>query len=416
MNVFVYFFRKLPNWFFGRIAVSLGLLCFCGSIAGAQAPDISTLASELAQCHPQLVAARARVDGARASVDQARADRLPTFSVSAGAFVNDDQSDDTQASLNATLPLVTFGRQEANERVSAVRLALAEGEYSQSLAEHIEKLVGLWTARDADLQRIEIFEESLLAKQSFIEVIERRAEQGISSDAVLRDARTEYIVDVTEVENLRLQLLDVEADILALSCENVEIRRVVWTTLPVQASDIIIENHPDYVVQQQQLALAEREADLASVDGNPTLQLEGRVASNGSQDVSSRIGLTVNYEYESFGRGRRAAVAQADLQVREAENLLQFLRIDLGQQATSNFQRLGQLNNNIVPALQNELLNFQGAFDSSQRLYEAGRMTVREVLSDINSVKQTRLDLADAQQQIWSIYNDLAYASDLYTE
>jgi outer membrane protein TolC len=276
--------------------------------------------------------------------------------------------------------------------------------------------VGLWATRDANLQRIEIFEESLLAKQGFIEVIERRAEQGISSDAELRDARTEYLADVTEVQDLRLQLLDVEADILVLSCENVEIRRVVWTTIPVQAAEIIIENHPDYIVQQQQLALAEREADLASVDGNPTLQLEGRATAKGSEDVSSQIGLTVNYEYESFGRGRRAAVAQADLQVREAENLLQFLRIDLGQQATSNFQRLEQFNNNIVPALQNELLNFQGAFDSSQRLYEAGRMTVREVLSDINNVKQTRLDLADAQQQIWSIYNDLAYASGLYTE
>ena len=412
----MYCFYKLSNWFLGQIAVSLGLFCCWVSTAGAQALDISTLASELAQCHPQLVAARARVDGARASVDLVRADRLPTFSVSAGAFVNDDQSDDTQASLNATLPLVTFGRQKANERVSAVRLALAEGEYSQSVAEHIEKLVDLWTARDADLQRITIFEESLLAKQSFIDVIERRAEQGISSDAELRDARTEYMADVTDVENLRLQLLDVEADILALSCENLETQRVVWTTLPVQASDIIIENHPDYVAKQQQLALAEREADLASVDGNPTLQLEGRVASNSSQDLSSRIGLRVNYEYESFGRGRRAAVAQADLQVREAENLLQFMRIDLGQQATSNFQRLEQFNNNIVPALQNELLNFQGAFESSQRLYEAGRMTVREVLSDINSVKQTRLDLADAQQQIWSIYNDLAYASGLYTK
>ena len=412
----MYCFHKLSNWCLGRLTVSFGLFCFFGSIACAQAPDIGTLASELAQCHPQLVAARARVDGARASVDQVRADRLPTFSVSAGAFVNDDRSDDTQASLNATLPLVTFGRQEANERVSAVRLALAEGEYSQSVAVHIEKLVDLWTARDADLQRIKIFEESLLAKQTFIDVIKRRAEQGISSDAELRDARTEYIADVTEVENLRLQLLDVEADILALSCENVAIRRVVWTTLPIQASDIIIKNHPDYVVQQQKLALAEREADLASVDGNPTLQLEGRVASNSTQDVSSRIGLTVNYEYESFGRGRRAAVAQADLEVREAENLLQFLRIDLGQQATSSFKRLEQFNNNIVPALQNEMLNFQGAFESSQRLYEAGRMTVREVLSDINSVKQTRLDLADAQQQIWSIYNDLAYASGLYTK
>ena len=241
----MYCFRNLPNWFLGWIAVSLGLFCFCGSIAGAQTTDITTLASELAQCHPQLVAARARVDGARASVDQARADRLPTFSVSAGAFLNDDQSDDTQVSLNASLPLVTFGRQEANERVSAVRLALAEAIYSKSVAEHLDKLMGLWTARDSDFQRIEILEESLLAKQSFIDVIERRAEQGVSSDAELRDAQTEYIADVTEVENLRLQLLDAEADILALSCENVEIRRVVWTHLPVQASDIIIENHPD---------------------------------------------------------------------------------------------------------------------------------------------------------------------------
>lgn len=409
-------FKKPVRNFAGRLLAIFGFYCFYGSIADAQVADIRQLAAELSRCHPQLVAARARVDGARAAVDGVRAEQLPTFSVSAGAFANNDQSDDTQASLNARLPLVTFGRQSANERVSAARLALAEPEYFQSVAGHIEKLVGLWVTRDSNLQQIEIFQESLLAKQGFIKVIERRAEQGISSDAELRDARTEYLADVTEVENLRLQLLDVEADILALSCQNVEIRRVVWTTLPVQASEIIIEKHPDYIVQQQQLVLAEREADLASLNGNPTLQLEGRVTANGGSDVSSRIGLTVDYEYKSFGRGQRAAVAQADLQVREAENLFKFLRIDLGQQAKSNFQRLGQFNNNIVPALQNELLNFQGAFDSSQRLYEAGRMTVREVLSDINSVKQTRLDLADAQQQIWSIYNDLAYASGLYTE
>lgn len=412
----MYCFLQVPNRSLGRIAVQLGIFCLFGSIAVAQVPDISTLTTELAQCHPQLVAARARVGGARASVDEARADRLPKFSVSAGAFVNDGQSDDTQASLNAALPLVTFGRQKASERVSAVRLALAEGEYSRSVAEHIQKLVGLWTTRGADLQRIEIFEKSLLAKQGFIDVIERRAKQGISSDAELRDARTEFLADVTEVENLRLQLLDVEADMLALSCENVEIRRAIWTTLPIQLSDIVIENHPDYIVEQQQLVLTEREADLASVASAPTLQLEGRATANKSQDVSSRIGLTIDYEYESLGRGRRAAIAQANLQVREAESVLQFLRIDLGQQAMSNFQRLERFNNNIVPALQNELLNFEEAFESSQRLYEAGRMSLREVLSDINSVKQTKLNLADAQQQIWSIYNDLAYASGLYTE
>ena len=407
-------FVKFPTQFLGQIAVSLGLFCFSGSISSAQVPDIKALAAELAQCHPQLVAAFARLDGARASVDEARAGRLPKFSVSAGAFFNDDQSDDSQASLNGTLPLVTFGRQEASERVSAARVTLAEGEYSRSVAEHIKKLVGRWITRDADLERIKVFEKSLLAKQGFIDVIERRAKQGISSDAELRDAKTEYLADLTEVENLRLQLLDVEGDIFALSCENVKIRRVVWTEVPVKEPDIVIENHPEYIVQHQQLALAEREVDLASTSGAPTLQLEGRVSANTNQDVSSRVGLTIDYNYESFGRGRRAAIAKADQKVREDENLLQFLRIDLRQQASSNFQRLVQFDANIIPALQNELLNFQQALDSSKRLYEAGRMTVREVLSDINSVKQTELDLIDAKQQTWSIYNDLAYASGIY--
>ena len=410
----MYCFVKILSKFLGRVVLSLGLFCFSGSISIAQVPDISALAAELAKCHPQLVAAFARVDSARASVDEARAGRLPKFSVSAGAFLNDGQSDDTQASLNGTLPLATFGRQEASERVSEVRLILSESEYSRVVAEHIKKLVSLWITRGADLERIKTFEKSLLAKQSFIDLIERRAKEGMSSDAELRNARTEYLADVTEVENLRLQLLDVEGDILTLSCENVEIRHVVWKEVPVKESDIMLENHPDYIVQHQQLALAEREADLAYTSGAPTLQLEGRVAANTNQDVSSRIGLTIDYEYESFGRGRRAAIAQAVQKVREDENSLQFLRIDLRQQVTSNYQRLVRLDTNIVPALQNELLNFQQALESSKRLYESGRMMVREVLSDINSIKQTELDLIDAQEQTWSIYNDLAYAAGIY--
>lgn len=406
--------KKFYTKFNGWAVLVIATLSLNGGSAFGKQRDIKDIVVNLSECHPELLSYRSRVLGAESAKDETRADRLPTFSISASSFADDNGGEDTQANLTATLPIATFGRQAINERVSEMRLKLVEAEYAQRIAEHMKELVGLWTKRVVTLRRIEIFEESLVSKQDFVDVIERRAEQGVSSDAELRDARSEYLADVTDVEDLRLQLLDVEAGITELSCDNVEILSVVWKDLPIQVADLKVESHPDLVLSRQRLKVAEGEAELSAVSRNPTLQLEGRVTSNEFKDVSTRIGLSFDYEYENLGRSRKAENSQADMEVREAEYLFKAERRDIEQQLETSFQRLRQLNDKFVPALQDQLLNFRTAMDSSQRLYSAGRMTAREVLSDINSVKQTRLDLADTLSQSWSIYNDLAYASNIY--
>ena len=384
--------------------------------ASVESEALELLVASLTACHPELIAARTRVEIAESNIEQTRANRLPTFSVSAGAYVNDDQTDEGQVALNVTLPIVTFGRQNANEQLAHSQFELAEAQYERTSAQHIERLIESWITRNAILRRIQAFDESIEEKQALIATLENRTERGISSEAELRDAQAQYLSDVAEVENLRLQLIDIETNILSLTCDNDQNNYFTWSSLPIEATSLIIEAHPEYQVREAELFVAEREMDTAHANGNPTLQLEGRAAIDESEEFSSRLGLSMNYEYESFGIGRRAEVTQAELSVREAENLLASLRIELESEVRSNFQRLDQLSGNIIPAYRSELLNLQGALSSSQRLYEAGRVSVRELLSDINGIRESHLNLIDAQEQVWTIYNDIAYASGLYTE
>lgn len=382
--------------------------------AQAQTVDLGDFVGNIAQCHPQLISAQSRVGAAQASTEEVTADRLPTFSVSGGAFRNDDGSDDTQASLTATMPIISFGRQGASEAVSQAELHLANAEYERIVSDHVRRLIELWTRRDATLRRIDIFDESLTEKQLFIEVIERRASQGVSSEAELRDAQSEYVADVTEQANLQLSLIDIESDILTLGCEDGDLQRIVWATPPIEVSTVSVQTHPEYLVSLAELRVARDELRFAELANNPTLNVQARTGVDQDQDVSSRIGLTFDYEYQSFGRSRRASLQQAELVVREAESAVRFSQINLDEEIYANVQRISHLQTNVVTAIQNELDNFETTLASSRRRYEANRITVREVLADINNIKQTRLEFVDAQEQTSLIYNDLMFAAGLY--
>jgi len=390
-------------------------LCLIGAAqAQAESAGIQRLISDLASCHPQLLAAASKVESAKVAIDETKSSRLPTFSVSTGSFLVDNGSEDTQTSLMATMPVITFGRQEARESISSAELQLSAKEYSKTVADHVEGLIDAWGRRDAIRQRLDIYDQSLSEKQKFVDIIRKRADAGISSDADRRDAKSEYVSDVTQTENLRLQLLDVEAEITLNSCENAQIERVVWENLPKEASELNPNDHPDFGVLNSQLNVAELKVRLTEVNDYPSLDLEAKTTLNSGQDTTSRIGLSLNYEYKTFGRGRSTSIEKANLRVVELKNSLRFLTIDVEQELVANLKRIAQIKEQVLPAIQNEYLNYEDSLASSRRRYDAGRISVREVLSDINSVKQAKLDLLESQQKLSSLYNKIAYSLGVY--
>jgi len=384
--------------------------------AFGQNVDASVVLSRtLSECNPQLVAQARRLDGARASADGVRSERLPSFSVSAGAFQNDDGSDDTQASITARVPVVTFGRQASNERLSAARVQLAEREYVQSVAEHVKKLVDLWAERASIESQIGIYQDIISEKQELVAVVERRSQQGLSSEAELRDARAEYVSDLTDLENLRLRLVSVESDIVVLGCDQISITRAnVDGPLESDLQAIGSSLNPELMVSRAELDEARAQAAYQEVSDYPGLDLEARASVDDSGDTSSRIGLTINYEYSNFGRARRSDITEAEMSVREQENILRFLTTDLEQEVLADYQRSQQLTSQVIPSLQQELLSYEGTLQSSTRRYEAGMLTIREVLSDINQIKQSKIQLEEASQQLEQIHNAIAYALGRY--
>jgi len=384
--------------------------------AFGQNVDASVVLSRtLSECNPQLVAQARRLDGARASADGVRSERLPSFSVSAGAFQNDDGSDDTQASITARVPVVTFGRQASNERLSAARVQLAEREYVQSVAEHVKKLVDLWAERASIESQIGIYQDIISEKQELVAVVERRSQQGLSSEAELRDARAEYVSDLTDLENLRLRLVSVESDIVVLGCDQISITRAnVDGPLESDLQAIGSSLNPELMVSRAELDEARAQAAYQEVSDYPGLDLEARSSVDDSGDTSSRIGLTISYEYSNFGRARRSDITEAEMSVREQENILRFLTTDLEQEVLADYQRSQQLTSQVIPSLQQELLSYEGTLQSSTRRYEAGMLTIREVLSDINQIKQSKIQLEEASQQLEQIHNAIAYALGRY--
>ena len=389
---------------------------FASLEAFAQNMDTSLiLARTLSECNPQLIAQARRLDGAQASADSVRSERLPSFSVSARAFQSEDDSDDTQSSITARVPVLTFGRQASNERLSAARVQLAEREYVQSVAKHLNDLVELWGERVSIESQIGIYQDIISQKKELAAVVDRRAKEGLSSEAELRDARVEYVSDLTDLESLRLRLVTVQSDIVVLGCEQLSVTRANVDGPPQSDLQAIFSSmNPELMVSRAELEVAKAKAAYQEVSDYPSLDLEARALVDDSGGTSSRIGLTINYEYSNLGRARRSNITESEMSVREQENILSFLTTDLQQQILANVERSQNLASQVIPSIQQELLSYEGTLQSSIRRYEAGRLTIREVLSDINQIKQSKVQLAEARQQLENIHNAIAYGLGRY--
>lgn len=398
-----------------RSLAALSFFLIPVEVFGQNADASLLLARTLADCSPQLIAQESKVDGARAAAEGVRSERMPSFSVSAGAFQNNGKSAESTSSITGRVPVVTFGRQSANEQLSAARVELAESDYFQSVAEHVRNLVELWIERDAIEAQISMYQDIITEKKKVVEVVERRSTQGLSSEAELRDAQSEYVSDVTALENLRLKLITIESDIVVFGCDDMSLGFAsVVAPQETDPKDLGMSLNPDLMVPRAELALTKAQVFFQARADVPGLDLEARASIDGQGDTNSRVGLTVNYEYSNLGRAKKFDLVEAEMRVREQENTLKFLIIDGEQENFANYQSSQLLIDKIIPSTQQELLSYEKSLESSYRRYEAGKLTVRDVLSDINKILQSKTGLAEAEQQLQRNYNNLAYALGRY--
>src|SRR5210317_2313374 len=86
-------------------------------VQAADTANLSSFRNNLQQCSPALRQQSAVAAGAEAKIAQTQSQTLPTFAVDAGGFVYDDGDTANPVNISASLPLTTFGKQEAAEQV-----------------------------------------------------------------------------------------------------------------------------------------------------------------------------------------------------------------------------------------------------------------------------------------------------------
>ena len=380
--------------------------------------DLSSVISGLQKCNPKLLTAGNKVEASASKVDEVAALKLPTFSISAGGFKLDSGDNESSAYLEVSQPIYSFGKQKSLEAVASYELDLENAKYQQAVSDHISDLIANLIKREALVDEIFVLDEIIERKAEFVTIVERRAEQGLSSEADLREVRSEYLADKSMLAEKELELKNTDASLNSLSCENIEFDGKILSLLlgfEFENGEVSILKAPSYVVKNAELDLKLVEIDETRKSAMPTMLAKGRVGKNNTdKTLVSRIGISVDYQYEGLGRVRKAKISTAKIRAQEAQNALKTIKLELEQEAKSNQSRINIIRDELIPMMQSEVLLAEGKNASILRLYEATRASVREVVSNLNQLKTAKFSMIDATKRLREAHNFIGNSLGLY--
>jgi outer membrane protein TolC len=275
-----------------------------------------------------------------------------------------------------------------------------------------------WRARIAHW-RLHIHEASLAAAEALLEETRELRKRGLQTEIDVLQAevgvaqrRETIILDRQEIQDAqeRLQFLMGHRDQPVLDWVLDEIPKVNEAPPdPVESLNIAFRQQPEYLLQRQVLAERQLGADVASRQHRPSLDLVARGSYSGRDDSSSdawdgvrsrdgygwQVDLSMSMPWGL--RDSRARLAQARLQLDQAQ--WDFVRIEeeMAVQIRSAVRAVNAGQARVeATRLAREAAERQLELETSR--FEAGLLTVRQVLDVQNDVEQARLRELEARR------------------
>lgn len=359
--------------------------------------------------------------------------RLPVGArVQAGAVARRNATDSSFATLNPvyessaeasiTQPLLRGAGRLVN-RADIARGEIAIRRTEQTLRGAAMDLlteteVTYWRARIAHW-RLHIHEASLAAAEALLEETRELRKRGLQTEIDVLQAevgvaqrRETIILDRQEIQDAqeRLQFLMGHRDQPVLDWVLDEIPKVNEAPPdPVESLSIAFRQQPEYLLQRQVLAERQLGADVASQQHRPSLDLVARGSYSGRDESSSdawdgvrsrdgygwQVDLSMSMPWGL--RDSRARLAQARLQLDQAQ--WDFVRIEeeMAVQIRSAVRAVNAGQARVeATRLAREAAERQLELETSR--FEAGLLTVRQVLDVQNDVEQARLRELEARR------------------
>lgn len=369
-----------------------------------------------------------RLAAAEALAGAARSDFLPTVDAGASATARTDGDETAGARLDLSQVIDVNGRLRRAEERARAQVMAAQFELEDIRRLTAATAASLYVDARRARARLALLDASLELQQRTLDIVERRAEAGLSADLDVRRAaadlaRTRAQRGALELQQARarnaLSVLlgqvpgraltglepegDAPADALGLSWD---------AAIPVGAPADMIRRRPDLRQAEARLMAAVAGVGIEQADLYPALRLPGSISadfSNGpGDDLAASLSAVLDVPLLDFGR-RQAEVTAAEARAAEAalayeQAVLRALEeVETGLVAIESVQaRLADLDIAVAES--------ERAFEQLNALYREGLASFIDVLDAQRTLIGSREALVDSEADLAAAIIDLNVA------
>ena len=382
--------------------LSVSLMAGSGQ-AAAQTGSANDLLSAL-QCavtlHPSVKSKIAELQSLGFRLEEAESGRLPTISITAHALTDNVTHD--HGSLQAQQTLLSFGKLEGSVNVAAQKKELGKLLLLQVRRQLLEDTGAAYISHWSAKQRVAIAEANVAEHERLYQMIQRRQQGGIASEADVRLALSRLIHTQAQREQLRGTAEKASLALVTLT------QTAMSADAPVNPDLIQIPDHGTVMatenseaavqVKAAELESARREADLRAAERLPTLyaRYERQVTKTNSSASIDRVGVMLEGSLEGMGVTGQKRVDAAVASIAVAQENLADTRMKVRQRLSSLWteretQRL------MIDSYERSVTEIEETMQSFLRQYDAGRKSWMDVLNIQREVTDTRLQLEEAR-------------------
>jgi NodT family efflux transporter outer membrane factor (OMF) lipoprotein len=371
---------------------------------GFEDPTLAAVVEAALEANLDIAQSAQRLAAAQALLGAAQSDFLPTLDGGAAYGLRSSGADNAGASLSISQVVDINGRlRRAEERAEAQRLA------ARFSLEDIRRLTAASAAqRYVDLRRAQtrlaLLDTSLELQQRTLDIVEQRAQAGLSADLDVRRATSDLARTRAQRGALELQLArsnnalavllaEVPGRALALLADDrregpLALGLGYQAGLPVGVPADMLRRRPDVRASEARLIAATAEIGISQASLYPSLRLPGSISADFDEDLSTDIAASLSAVLDiplfDFGR-RQAEVTAAEARALEAALAYQ----------QSVLRALEEVEGGLVAieSVEARLADLQIAVDQGEQAYDQLNALYREGLASF-------IDVLDAQRTL----------------
>jgi outer membrane protein TolC len=346
--------------------------------------------------HPQILEQLARIRSTEQNLRAIESQSLPSFSVDAGARTRDQSG----ASLTASMPLVTFGKLESQLDAAREEIAVERARLVQIEAQAVERAALLFVNYLGYEGKLIAATLSLNEQSSLLRRLERRFGSGYTSGSDLRTVRTRVQQAQSRLNDLRLRAQETSDELSVLLNRSIEdlvpldLKRLDAAS-PTPDWKSVAAGNAQLNLLRAQIGLANRQVKEQALSDRSTLSLVGQQPFTESGTDRFRVGLELSYNYNNLGAQNMAKVDQLRALVTAKEQELEQSIREIEIRYKSLLSNIRTAESVSIPLTKKLIEGLEENTLSLDRLYQAGRKSLFEVINTYRELSDARIQLAE---------------------